>query len=188
MSGGRPVGHHANPGASPAPDKQRDHPAKQDAAVGHGQVPPLAPGAPEHARWRGAGAGPACIIIGLACSCGSLILQHPAVFGSAYVLVERRRRPNRRISALKASGDLVERGYLPDQVVWFYKLDTDRDIHGRYPHGWREFDYLVSTATLRSFPDHLPQAPEAQRRSNVVASFGRGSQRVEIRKVQDSPV
>jgi hypothetical protein len=84
--------------------------------------------------------------------------------------------------------DLVEHGYPPGQVIWFYKLDTDRDIQGRYPRGWREFDYLVSTATLRSFPDNLPQAREAQRRSRVVASFGRGTQRVEIRKVQDSPL
>jgi Dolichyl-phosphate-mannose-protein mannosyltransferase len=84
--------------------------------------------------------------------------------------------------------DLVEHGYRPGQVVWFYKLDTDRDVQGRYPRGWREFDYLVSTATLRSFPDNLPQAREAQRRSRVVASFGHGSQRVEIRKVQGSPV
>jgi dolichyl-phosphate-mannose-protein mannosyltransferase len=84
--------------------------------------------------------------------------------------------------------DLVERGYPPGQVIWFYKLDTDRDIQGRYPRGWREFDYLVSTTTLRSFPDTLPQAREAQRRSRVVASFGRGAQRVEIRKVQGSPL
>jgi hypothetical protein len=98
--------------------------------------------------------------------------------------------------------DLVERGYPPGQVIWFYKLDTDRDIQGRYPRGWREFDYLVSSETLRSFPDSLPQAretlrsfpdslPQARetlRRSTVVASFGRGSQRVEIRKVQGSPL
>jgi hypothetical protein len=84
--------------------------------------------------------------------------------------------------------DLVERGYPPGQVVWFYKLDTDRDVKGRYPRGWREFDYVVSTATLRSFPDNLPQAREAQRRSRVVASFGGGTQRVEIRKVQGSPL
>jgi hypothetical protein len=84
--------------------------------------------------------------------------------------------------------DLVERGYRPGQVIWFYKLDTDPDIQGRYPQGWREFDYLVSTATLRSFPDSLPQAREAQRRSRVVATFGRGTQRVEIRKVQGSPL
>jgi hypothetical protein len=84
--------------------------------------------------------------------------------------------------------DLVERGYPPGQVIWFYKLDTDRDIKGRYPRGWREFDYLVSTATLRSFPDNLPQANEALRRSRVMAAFGRGTQRVEIRKVQGSPL
>ena len=84
--------------------------------------------------------------------------------------------------------DLVERGYPPGQVIWFYKLDTDRDIRGRYPRGWREFDYLVSTATMRSFSDTLPQAREAQRRSRVVASFGRDPQRVEIRKVQGSPL
>jgi hypothetical protein len=84
--------------------------------------------------------------------------------------------------------DLVERGYPPGQVIWFYKLDTDRDIEGRYPRGWREFDYLVSTATLRSFPDSLPQAREAQRRSKVVVTFGRGTQRVEIRKLQGSPL
>jgi hypothetical protein len=84
--------------------------------------------------------------------------------------------------------DLVERGYRPGQVIWFYKLDTDRDVEGRYPRGWREFDYLVSTATLRGFPDDLHQAREAQRRSRVVASFGHGSQRVEIRTVQGSPL
>ena len=31
--------------------------------------------------------------------------------------------------------DLVERGFPPGQVIWFYKLDTDRDIQGRYPRG-----------------------------------------------------
>jgi hypothetical protein len=84
--------------------------------------------------------------------------------------------------------DLVERGYRPGQVVWFYKLDTDRDVRGRYPRGWREFDYLVSTGTLRNFPDSLPQVREALRRSKVVADFGHGTERVEIRKLQGSPL
>jgi hypothetical protein len=84
--------------------------------------------------------------------------------------------------------DLVERGYPPGQVVWFYKLDTDRDVKGRYPGGWREFDYVVSTATVRGFPEHLPQVAEALRHSQVAASFGRGSGRVEVRKVRGSPV
>ena len=84
--------------------------------------------------------------------------------------------------------DLVERGYRPGQVVWFYKLDTDRDIKGRYPQGWREFDDLVSTGALRNFPDSLPQVREALRRSRVVAGFGHGSERVEVRRVQGSPI
>ena len=84
--------------------------------------------------------------------------------------------------------DLVERGYPPGQVVWFYKLDTDRDVQGRYPRGWREFDYVVSTATVRGFPEHLPQVAEALRHSQVAAGFGRGTGRVEVRKVQGSPV
>ena len=84
--------------------------------------------------------------------------------------------------------DLVERGYPPGQVVWFYKLDTDRDVRARYPRGWRDFDYVVSAATLRAFPDRLPQVAQAVRNSRVVASFGHGTERVEIRKIQGSPL
>jgi hypothetical protein len=69
-----------------------------------------------------------------------------------------------------------------------WRLDTDRDVRGRYPRGWREFDYLVSTATLRNFPDSLPQVREALRRSKVVAGFGHGTEQVEIRKLQGSPL
>ena len=82
----------------------------------------------------------------------------PAASDSTDVLAEERRRPKWRYTPLKASG------------------------------GWRGFDDLVSSATLRSFPDNLPQAREAQRRSRVVASFGHGTQRVEIRKVRGSPL
>jgi hypothetical protein len=84
--------------------------------------------------------------------------------------------------------DLVERGRPPGQVVWFYKLDTDRDVQGRYPRGWREFDYLVATPTMRGFPERLPQVGEALRHSEVAATFGSGTGRVEVRKVQGSPV
>jgi hypothetical protein len=84
--------------------------------------------------------------------------------------------------------DLVQDGYPPGQVVWFYKLDTDRDVRARYPRGWRDFDYVVSAATLRAFPDRLPQVAEAVRHSRPVASFGHGAERVEIRKIQGSPV
>jgi hypothetical protein len=84
--------------------------------------------------------------------------------------------------------DLVQDGYPPGQVVWFYKLDTDRDVRTRYPRGWRDFDYVVSAATLRAFPDRLPQVAQALRNSRPVASFGTGAERVEIRKIQGSPL
>jgi hypothetical protein len=84
--------------------------------------------------------------------------------------------------------DLVERGRPPGQVVWFYKLDTDRDVRARYPRGWREFDYVVATPTMRGFPESLPQVAEALRHSEVAATFGSGTGRVEVRKVQGSPV
>jgi hypothetical protein len=60
------------------------------------------------------------------------------------------------------------------------------DVTAHYPRGWREFDYVVSTATLRAFPDSLPQFREALRGSKVVAAYGRGAERVEIRKLRGS--
>jgi hypothetical protein len=61
-------------------------------------------------------------------------------------------------------------------------------INGHVPHRGRDFDYVVSAATQRAFPDRLPHVAEAVRRSRPVASFGHGAERVEIRKVQGSPL
>ena len=47
---------------------------------------------------------------------------------------------------------------------------------------------MVSAATLRAFPDRLPQVAEAVRNSRPAASFGKGAERVEIRKIQGSPL
>jgi hypothetical protein len=84
--------------------------------------------------------------------------------------------------------DLVRRGYPPEQVVWFYKLDTDREVTARFPRGWHDLDYVVSTATVRGYPDSLPRVADALRHSRVVAVFGRGDERVEVRKLEGSPV
>jgi hypothetical protein len=43
---------------------------------------------------------------------------------------------------------------------------------------------VMSTPSLRGFPDQLPQVAEALRHSQPVATFGRGGGRVEIRRVQ----
>jgi len=83
--------------------------------------------------------------------------------------------------------DLVSRGRPADRVVWFYKLDTDRDVQARHPRGWRDFHYVMSSPSLRGYPDSLPQVTQALRNSRVVATFGRGPGRVEIRRVRAAP-
>lgn len=49
--------------------------------------------------------------------------------------------------------DIVLRAGLPrEQVIWFYKLDLDPQVARRYPGGWRDVDYVVSTPALREDP------------------------------------
>jgi hypothetical protein len=45
----------------------------------------------------------------------------------------------------------------------------------------------MSSPSLRGYPDSLPQVAHALRNSRVVATFGRGPGRVEIRRVRAAP-
>jgi hypothetical protein len=78
--------------------------------------------------------------------------------------------------------DLVQRGFAPERVVWYYKLGTDPRVDQRYPTGWRGFDYVISSDVLRS--GSTPQAHAAVLHSRIVALFGTGARRIEIRRVQ----
>ena len=88
--------------------------------------------------------------------------------------------------------DLVEHGFPSDLgVVWFYKLDSsnnlDPSVARRLPRGWQEFDYIVSTPTLRSsvrdLPNGLMPVRQAMTNSTPVAHFGSGDNLVEVRKI-----
>jgi Dolichyl-phosphate-mannose-protein mannosyltransferase len=88
--------------------------------------------------------------------------------------------------------DLIERkfgssrqpgGFYSDRVVWYWKLDLDPAVQRRFPGGWRDFDYVVSSEYVRSTIKLVPQTGEAIRHSRVVAQFGRGPKRVEIRRI-----
>ncbi|MFD1714064.1 glycosyltransferase family 39 protein [Amnibacterium flavum] len=79
--------------------------------------------------------------------------------------------------------DLVESGFPRDNVIWYYKVDTDSDVQDMLPNGWQDFDYVVTTGSMRTFPDNFPQVAQALDNSRVVAEFGTGTQAVEIRKV-----
>jgi hypothetical protein len=88
--------------------------------------------------------------------------------------------------------DLVEAGFEPRYgVVWHYKLDftnnLDPSVQDRLPGGWREFDYVLSTPTLRRSvelqPDGLDEVREALQRSIPLATFGAGENEMRVSRV-----
>ncbi|MFJ4225291.1 ArnT family glycosyltransferase [Microbacterium sp. NPDC089695] len=79
--------------------------------------------------------------------------------------------------------DLVKAGWDRDNVIWYYKLDTDPAVQAQSPNGWRDADYVITTDSMRTFPGAFPQVQQAIDNSVVVASFGSGTQAVEVRRV-----
>ncbi|MET0303963.1 MAG: hypothetical protein ABW040_07910 [Microbacteriaceae bacterium] len=79
--------------------------------------------------------------------------------------------------------DLVEQGRDRENVVWYYKVDTDPEVQAQSPNGWQDADYVITTDSMRTFPDGFPQVREAIDNSVVVASFGESNQAVEVRRV-----
>jgi len=80
--------------------------------------------------------------------------------------------------------DLVRDDRPASRVVWFWKLDRDPEIRARYPDGWRNFDYVVSTIAVRLSMAQLPEISAAVNNGKVVASFGEGSDQVQVLRVQ----
>ncbi|HET9242588.1 MAG TPA: GtrA family protein [Gaiella sp.] len=81
--------------------------------------------------------------------------------------------------------DLVLDGYDRDRLIWYYKLDLDPGVGDDFGRGWRDFDYIVSTETMRSTPYLVPTVKGALDHSRVAASFGSGPTKVEIRRIEE---
>ena len=81
--------------------------------------------------------------------------------------------------------DLVRSGRPASRVVWFWKLDRDPEIRARYPDGWRNFEYVVSTIAVRLSLEQLPEISAAMEHGTVVASFGEGGDQVQVLRVSD---
>ncbi|WP_405059171.1 glycosyltransferase family 39 protein [Kribbella sp. NBC_01505] len=75
--------------------------------------------------------------------------------------------------------DLVRAGHPRENVVWYYKPDTD----GRVPSGADKYQWIVSTASVRADPGAFPTLQAGLARSVVTASFGTGDQLVEVRRI-----
>jgi len=68
--------------------------------------------------------------------------------------------------------ELVVNGGFPEEdVVWIYKLDLDPEVAADNPFGWRDFDYVVTTASSRGDANLGPEVTSALRESTLVASF-----------------
>ncbi|MFC7246410.1 ArnT family glycosyltransferase [Catellatospora aurea] len=83
--------------------------------------------------------------------------------------------------------DLVRDGFPRENVLWFYKVDLDAKVAAELPRGWRDVDYVVSTPAMRGDRAPLPTVDALLEHSDVLATFGSGSDRIEIRWVPDSP-
>jgi 4-amino-4-deoxy-L-arabinose transferase-like glycosyltransferase len=77
----------------------------------------------------------------------------------------------------------VRGGFFSRTVVVYWPLDYDPAVQRRFPGGWREFDYIVSTEGVRVTMNRTPTTAAALEHSSVVARFGRGAQRIEVRAI-----
>jgi glycosyltransferase XagB len=77
----------------------------------------------------------------------------------------------------------VKGGFFSTTIVSYWPLDYDPAVRREFPQGWRDFTYVVSTEAMRDSTYQTPTATEALSHSSVVVSFGRGTGRVEIRKI-----
>jgi len=79
--------------------------------------------------------------------------------------------------------DLVRSGRDRNDVVWYYKADTDPAVIDRAPNGWKDYGWIVTTESLRRSADGAPQVAQAIANSTLAATFGDGDVRVEVRQV-----
>lgn len=79
--------------------------------------------------------------------------------------------------------DMVRAGFDRENVLWFYKLDTDPSVQANSPNGWKDSDYIISTAAMRAAV--LSEVGSALTNSEPVAVFGgiQDGLRVEVRRI-----
>jgi cellulose synthase/poly-beta-1,6-N-acetylglucosamine synthase-like glycosyltransferase/4-amino-4-deoxy-L-arabinose transferase-like glycosyltransferase len=74
-------------------------------------------------------------------------------------------------------------GFFSRTVVSYWPLDYDPAVKRAFPHGWRDFDYVVSTLAMRVTTNQTPTTAHALIHSRVVAQFGSGPALVQIRAI-----
>ena len=66
-----------------------------------------------------------------------------------------------------------------NNVVWYYKVDTDPEVEGIAPNGWKDYDYVISTNSIRTYRRLTDRGPRAEElgRGGEVRRRRRGGER-----------
>jgi hypothetical protein len=115
---------------------------------------------------------------------GLLEVDHDKPMRQAEVYVEAQIGHDSRLIVDDAMWlDLVEAGFQRTKIVWYHKVDTDPEVASMAPNGWRDYDYVISTNSIRTDYDGAPTVAQALTNSVVVASFGDGDEAVSVHRV-----
>jgi len=79
--------------------------------------------------------------------------------------------------------DLVDGGLPRQDVVWYYKADTDPDVFQTTPNGWADYSYVLVTEGMRRSAGTAPTLDTALENSSRVAVFGNGENEVDVFRV-----
>ena len=79
--------------------------------------------------------------------------------------------------------DLVEAGMSTNRVARYTTFDAGTDVGIEPQRGWQDYHVVVSVESVRAFPDRYPEVRAALHSSAVLAVFGTGTDRVEVRKI-----
>ncbi|HYZ66861.1 MAG TPA: glycosyl transferase, partial [Mycobacterium sp.] len=80
--------------------------------------------------------------------------------------------------------DLVRENRDRRNVVWAYKVDTDEQVRKWAPHGWSDYEWVVSTASLRANMPKNGVITDAISHAQPAASFGTGGKRVDVMRIE----
>jgi hypothetical protein len=82
----------------------------------------------------------------------------------------------------------VKGGFNSRTVQSYWELDYDPAVQRYFPYGWREFQYVVDDNGMRVTAGLTPTTAQALQHSRVVAVFGSGGQRIEVRAIIPTPI
>ncbi len=92
-------------------------------------------------------------------------------------------KPDRLIVDDAVWVDLVDDGRDRRNVIWSYKVDTDQQVQNWAPRGWADYEWVVSTASMRANMPDQGVLTEAMSHARPVATFGSGGKRVDVLRV-----